>query len=214
MWYFTWILGVLLACAFGIINVLWLEAQEGMDQQTAVLDPLTKLPVRTEFLNALEEKVLNCKDDFSTFTMLLVGLNAFQRMSQDGDNSEVNKLVLGVADIIKQETRQPLDTVCRYDAATFAIILPAAESDAARAIAQRICERTDSQTSMSSTEPVVSIGIAEYPADIDFATNDSLRNITNTLLKTTDIALKNAQKKGMNSVCCAANNPNNNSTDI
>lgn len=25
MWYFSWILGVLLACAFGIINVLWYE---------------------------------------------------------------------------------------------------------------------------------------------------------------------------------------------
>jgi len=25
MWYFTWILGVLLACAFGIVNALWLE---------------------------------------------------------------------------------------------------------------------------------------------------------------------------------------------
>lgn len=25
MWYFTWILGVLLACSFGIINALWLE---------------------------------------------------------------------------------------------------------------------------------------------------------------------------------------------
>lgn len=25
MWYFTWILGVLLAASFGIINALWLE---------------------------------------------------------------------------------------------------------------------------------------------------------------------------------------------
>ncbi len=25
MWYFAWILGVLLACAFGIINVMWYE---------------------------------------------------------------------------------------------------------------------------------------------------------------------------------------------
>ncbi|TXH69186.1 MAG: cytochrome bd-I oxidase subunit CydX [Thiothrix sp.] len=25
MWYFAWILGVLLACSFGIINVMWLE---------------------------------------------------------------------------------------------------------------------------------------------------------------------------------------------
>ena len=25
MWYFTWILGVGLACAFGILNAMWLE---------------------------------------------------------------------------------------------------------------------------------------------------------------------------------------------
>lgn len=27
MWYFSWILGVGLALAFGIINVMWLEAE-------------------------------------------------------------------------------------------------------------------------------------------------------------------------------------------
>ena len=31
MWYFTWILGLLLACSFGIINALWLESSEDMD---------------------------------------------------------------------------------------------------------------------------------------------------------------------------------------
>lgn len=29
MWYFAWILGVSLACALGIINVMWLETQYG-----------------------------------------------------------------------------------------------------------------------------------------------------------------------------------------
>ncbi|MGB1237859.1 MAG: cytochrome bd-I oxidase subunit CydX [Pseudomonadales bacterium] len=28
MWYFAWILGVLLACAFGIINVMWYEMEQ------------------------------------------------------------------------------------------------------------------------------------------------------------------------------------------
>lgn len=32
MWYFTWILGVLLACSFGIINTMWLEVTEDMDR--------------------------------------------------------------------------------------------------------------------------------------------------------------------------------------
>jgi cytochrome bd-I ubiquinol oxidase subunit X len=32
MWYFTWILGVLFACACGIINVMWLEQESILDQ--------------------------------------------------------------------------------------------------------------------------------------------------------------------------------------
>lgn len=28
MWYFAWILGVLLAVSFGIINVMWLELED------------------------------------------------------------------------------------------------------------------------------------------------------------------------------------------
>ncbi len=31
MWYFTWILGVLLASSFGIINALWLETTQDLD---------------------------------------------------------------------------------------------------------------------------------------------------------------------------------------
>jgi cytochrome bd-I ubiquinol oxidase subunit X len=35
MWYFAWILGVLLACSFGIINALWLEASDSGDVENA-----------------------------------------------------------------------------------------------------------------------------------------------------------------------------------
>ena len=31
MWYFTWILGLLLACSLAIINVLWLESTQDLD---------------------------------------------------------------------------------------------------------------------------------------------------------------------------------------
>jgi cyd operon protein YbgT len=34
MWYFTWILGVGLALAFGIINVMWLEAEHGFSEES------------------------------------------------------------------------------------------------------------------------------------------------------------------------------------
>lgn len=32
MWYFAWILGVLLAAAAGVINVMWLESERVMDE--------------------------------------------------------------------------------------------------------------------------------------------------------------------------------------
>jgi cyd operon protein YbgT len=28
MWYFAWILGILLALAFGVINVMWYESEQ------------------------------------------------------------------------------------------------------------------------------------------------------------------------------------------
>jgi len=33
MWYFTWILGVLLAVSFGIINVMWLESSKCLGEE-------------------------------------------------------------------------------------------------------------------------------------------------------------------------------------
>ncbi|REG86636.1 cytochrome bd-I oxidase subunit CydX [Marinomonas pollencensis] len=35
MWYFAWSLGVLLACAFGIVNAIWLDfnGYEGEEEQ-------------------------------------------------------------------------------------------------------------------------------------------------------------------------------------
>lgn len=46
MWYFSWILGVGLACAFGIINAMWLEAECDLDHcgmdETAATAPARK----------------------------------------------------------------------------------------------------------------------------------------------------------------------------
>lgn len=34
MWYFTWFLGVFLACSFGIINAMWLESRYENEKNT------------------------------------------------------------------------------------------------------------------------------------------------------------------------------------
>jgi cyd operon protein YbgT len=42
MWYFTWILGVAFASAFGVINAMWLESVCDIDGQGA--DPSCEPP--------------------------------------------------------------------------------------------------------------------------------------------------------------------------
>jgi len=39
MWYFSWILGLLLACSLGILHILRFEAQETFEKEHVPLDP-------------------------------------------------------------------------------------------------------------------------------------------------------------------------------
>ncbi len=203
MWYFTWILGVLLACSFGIINVLWLEAQEGLDQESVILDPLTKLPTRVGFLDALEDRIEQYKNESSPFLLMLVSLDAFQSLSESDENDRVDPMVLKIAEVIKQEIRLPVDSVARYDAATFAIILPGAKIDVAEIIAKRIRENVLSQKIISSNESVISIGVAEYPTHLSCGDDENFQQHIKSILQSTDKAVKQAQQQGKNGFYCA-----------
>ncbi len=203
MWYFTWILGVLLACSFGIINVLWLEAQEGLDQESVILDPLTKLPTRVGFLDALEDRIEQYKNEASPFLLMLVSLDAFRSLSESDENDRVDPMVLKIAEVIKQEIRLPVDSVARYDAATFAIILPGAKIDVAEIIAKRIRENVLSQKIISSNESVISIGVAEYPTHLSCGDDENFQQHIKSILQSTDKAVKQAQQQGKNGFYCA-----------
>lgn len=201
MWYFTWILGVLLACAFGIINVLWLEAQEGLDQNSAILDPLTRLPTRVTFMEMLEEKIEPSSEQQSLFSLLMIGLE-FINNQNEHNGIKSDSFVLSVADTIKRETRAPLDFVARYDAGTFVVILPGADSKTAEAISSRICSETVNQVHQTDCSKI-SIGIAEFPlhssCKSDEATDEKIRNI----LQITHKALQKARRDGGNQYCDA-----------
>ena len=36
MWYFSWILGLGLACSFAILNAMWLEVRQGNEERDEV----------------------------------------------------------------------------------------------------------------------------------------------------------------------------------
>lgn len=203
MWYFTWILGVLLACSFGIINVLWLEAQEGLDQKSIILDPLTKLPTRVGFLETLEDRIEQYNNEPSPFLLMLVSLDVYRTLSENNENDSVDHMVLKIAEVIKQEIRLPVDSVTRYDAATFAIILPGAKLDVAEIIAKRISENVLNQKIVSTKDSIISIGVAEYPTHLTCGDDENFQQHIKSILQSTDKAVKQAQEQGKNGFCCA-----------
>lgn len=203
MWYFTWILGVLLACAFGIINVLWLEAQEGLDQKSITLDPLTKLPTRAEFLDMLEDKIEQYKNESSPFLLMLVSLDAYRYLSENAEKDSVEQMIIKIADVIKQEIRLPVDSVARYDAATFAIILPGSKIDVAEIIANRIRENVLTQRIVSGNKSIISIGVSEYPTHLSCDDDENFQHHLKLILQSADKAVKQAQQQGKNEFYCA-----------
>ncbi|WP_118179059.1 cytochrome bd-I oxidase subunit CydX [Paraburkholderia phosphatilytica] len=44
MWYFSWILGIGVALGFGIINVMWLEANGRFQRDAAAVPDVTDQP--------------------------------------------------------------------------------------------------------------------------------------------------------------------------
>lgn len=137
MWYFTWILGVLLACCLGIMNVLRLEAQETWEREHETLDPLTRMMRKDSMLRRLREKVDNSKRNGMSFSVIYLSLNEF-RIKHGLDIADMEAAILHVADTLNSEIRAGLDIISRFSDDEFVIALPGASLASAEQLARRM----------------------------------------------------------------------------
>ncbi len=162
MWYFSWILGVLLACSLGLINVLRLEAQEALAKENVVLDPLTQLLAQESMLPRLREKVDNSKRNGLPFSLLYISLRGFKLKNALLEH-EMDTTLLKVVEVMKQDIRIGVDLAARVNEEDFLLALPGASLDKADIIASKIKGDVFSQVKTPGHVPVnVSIGVAEY----------------------------------------------------
>jgi RNA polymerase sigma-B factor len=100
-----------------------LEEQQAHLEQTPIVDGLTRFYNRHYFENRLEEELSRASrmnSEVAVLFIMLGGLEAFTRVqgTLKGDDA-----VLGSADIIRKTVRR-VDIITRYNADTFALILP------------------------------------------------------------------------------------------
>jgi cyd operon protein YbgT len=162
MWYFSWILGVLLACSLGIINVLRLEAQEALAKENVAIDPLTQLLARESVIERLQEKVDNSKRNKMPFSLLYLSLTDFKIKHQLPDH-EMDTTIMNVVTSIKNDIRVGLDIAARVGDEEFILALPSASIERAEMIASRIKENILVNVKTPGHIPVViDVGVAEY----------------------------------------------------
>lgn len=172
MWYFSWILGVLLACSLGIINVLRLEAQEALAKENVVVDPLTQLLARESVLERLHEKVENSKRNKMPFALLYISLTAFKIKHQMVDY-EMDATLLKVVDSIKKDIRSGLDIAARVGEEDFILALPGVSIERADMVAAKIKNNIFNNVTNPKDEPVeINIGAAEYSHHADSILNE------------------------------------------
>jgi cyd operon protein YbgT len=163
MWYFTWILGLLLACSLGIINVLRLEAQETWDREHIPLDPLTQLMTKDTMLGRLKEKVENSKLNGFPFSILFISLKDFK----DRNNLpayEMDAILRGVADCFKEDIRAGVDIAARMGEHDFLIAMPGSPLKKAEEIAAQVKNEILERVKVPDLIVEAAVGVAEYSA--------------------------------------------------
>jgi cyd operon protein YbgT len=162
MWYFTWILGLLLACSLGIINVLRLEAQETWDKEHIVVDSLTQLITRDAMLVRLKEKIENTRLSGYPFSLIFISLTEFKNKHKLADY-EMDATLRSVVDCLKGNIRNGLDIPARMDDQDFVIAMPGAPLHRAEEVALKvkndIFEKVRAPVDLAV---VINIGVAEY----------------------------------------------------
>ena len=194
MWYFSWILGLLLACSLGVISLLWLEAKQAWAREHMAVDPLTQLPCQEEMQKRLREKIANSKRSGAPFSVLYISLASF-RKQHDLIYNEMDTILRGVADTFKNHLRDGVDLSSRFAPEVFLIVLPGAQLDGAEDTAGRIRQEIASQVKTADNLPVqVQIGVAEYSLQDDHKVDDAaLQEEARALVRMAENSLQPAQ---------------------
>src|ERR1700730_11838189 len=130
-------------------------------RQQAACDPLTGLANYRRLAEVLAMEVKRSERTGREFALLLFDLDGLKKINDRYGHLTGNNALCRVADVLS--FCRDIDTAARYGGDEFAVVLPETGAEAAKQVAQRIC---DGIANDGMVPPLsVSIGIAVYPQD-------------------------------------------------
>lgn len=162
-------------------------------QYRAYHDPLTGLPNRAMFMDAMKRALGRMERRKGMFSVLFVDLDRFKEVNDELGHDMGDLLLQQVTQRIQSCVRVG-DLVARLGGDEFVILIEAMdEIDSARRIAQKILQSLEAPYDLDghSAHVTASIGISRYPQDGEEV---------GTLLNAADMAMYQAKSMGKNTV--------------
>ena len=163
--------------------------------EMATRDGLTGLYNHRYFQEKLGEELIKAERYNKDLSLALLDVDHFKKFNDNYGHQEGDKVLRTVSQIIQTTVRNKVDTVARYGGEEFAVILPEADANVGRELAERIRKNVDSYLFENNGKTLyrvtISIGIASYPFDA---------RDQKTLIQLADQALYGAKGAGRNCV--------------
>lgn len=155
-------------------------------------DSLTKLANRRAFFKYGNRYMENAVREQSELCVLMIDIDHFKAVNDNFGHDIGDKVICMIADLAS-ETMRSRDVLARIGGEEFAAILPDANLDQARAIAERIREKAQNSTVPECKESAVTVSIG-------LASIRNAKESFDQLLHVADLAMYQAKEKGRNCV--------------
>jgi diguanylate cyclase (GGDEF)-like protein len=156
-------IGVVAVMTMGFATVL-ADRKRAEDRaiQLAVSDPLTGLGNYRKVIEALESEIKRSDRTRRSFAFLLFDLDGLKQINDAGGHLAGNRALCRLANILQAHSRE-IDTPARFGGDEFVLVLPEADTEAARQIGRRIATRLREDGELPTLS--VSMGEAIWPQD-------------------------------------------------
>ncbi len=168
-----------------LVLLYWIAQMSLTREHDAYHDPLTGLPNRASMDYVLKSTLTSSERDTHGAALLLIDLDHFKEVNDNLGHHVGDQLLVEFASRLQASVRGD-DHPARLGGDEFAVILPGADAQSARGVAQRIRESLSLPFDLDgiSLDIEASIGIATYPDQASSA---------DELLRLADIAMYDAK---------------------
>lgn len=161
----------------------------------AIRDGLTGAYNHRYFQEQLANEIKKAERFNKDLSLALLDVDHFKKFNDSFGHQEGDKVLRIVSDVIQGTVRDKIDTVARYGGEEFTVILPEADGNVGRDLAERIRKNVESylfeNNGKSLYRVTISVGVASYPFDA---------RDQKGLIQSADQALYEAKNSGRNSV--------------